>query len=122
VQVSDISSPVSDPANTNAYPIVATTNVLLYSCYGVPAELAAVRNFFNWYFTDDIVNNRSTGILARAGFSPSNINYLNAIVTTFFQPDAATAPLKLRIERAGSAGSIIEGVQQNQCQAIAPGA
>ncbi|WP_165837580.1 substrate-binding domain-containing protein [Zavarzinia aquatilis] len=70
----DINSAVENP--TSGYPIIGTSNTLLYSCYSSSAKVNALISptsgalgFFRWYYTNTIVNS-SSGLLAANGVAP----------------------------------------------------
>lgn len=70
----DLNSAVENPLV--GYPIVGTSNTLLYSCYSNATKVNALLSptsgsvgFFRWYYTHAAVNGTS-GILAASGVSP----------------------------------------------------
>lgn len=63
-----LNSSIANPSS--GYPIIGTSNVLLYSCYSTADEVAALtdptKGFFHWYYTAGDPNG-SSGILAQNG-------------------------------------------------------
>lgn len=120
VQASDKASPLADPSgSTSAYPIIATSNALIYTCYANLGELLAIRGFFGWYFDSAVVNNSGRGILSQAGFSPAPQSFRRAIVETFFNPVGTTTGLNLRVAEGNGDGPPLAPTPQ--CAGI-PGA
>jgi ABC-type phosphate transport system substrate-binding protein len=124
VQASDRLSILADPQPAAAlyYPIVTTTNALLYTCYANPTETAAVRGFFNWFFTSQVVNDQVGGILAGAGFAPVSQAFRRAILDTFINDTDASATLNTRIIQAGTTPTSNTGTTLAQCSNVSPGA
>ncbi|MDT7933266.1 MAG: substrate-binding domain-containing protein [Sphingomonadaceae bacterium] len=124
VQASDRLSIIADPQPAAAlyYPIVATTNALIYTCYANPTETSAVRGFFNWFFTSPVVNDQVGGILAGAGFSPVSQAFRRAILDTFINDTEASATLNTRILQAGTTPTSSTGTILLQCSNVSPGA
>lgn len=89
----EINSAVENP--TAGYPIIGTSNTLLYSCYSTTAKVNALLSpttsslgFLRWYYTNSVVNS-STGLHAANGVAPlpsamrtSVYNYLRATIKT----------------------------------------
>lgn len=87
----DINSAVENPAS--GYPIIGTSNTLLYSCYSSTAKVNALISpsssslgFLRWYLTNSVVNSNA-GLLAANGVAPlpsamrtSIYNYLRATI------------------------------------------
>ena len=109
IQPDDRHAPLAAPAS--GYPIVGTTNALLYACYADPQARAAIAQFFAGFvdrmgrdslgatvpaglFTDP-----SFGLLAGAGLGALPAPWKTAIAETFFkqssQPGAQVQPLKV---------------------------
>lgn len=98
---------VNDPADRNplanprsatdpsfrAYPMLGTTNALLYTCYSSGGTRSAILRFFQEYLrqsnlnTNNLVNDTDQGLLDSAGLSPVPGGWQNAIRTVFFTTD-----------------------------------
>lgn len=98
------SSPLANPTANQAYPIVGTSNILIYTCYAQETERAKLTNFLNWYeFQNpkpvaprlDTVNDPTSGVLARSGFSFLTTPFRRAITETFLKTTGTTRPLNL---------------------------
>jgi len=109
----------STTASAAAYPIIATSNALIYTCYADLGELLAIRGFFGWYFDSATVNNSAAGILSGAGFAPAPAAFRTAIRETFFNPVSTTAGLNLRVAQGTGLGA--PTLATPQCTDIAGG-
>lgn len=98
---------VNDPADRNplanpfsatdpsfrAYPMVGTTNVLLYTCYSAGSVRSAILRFFQEFErqstlnSNNLANDPDQGLLDSAGLSPLPGGWQNAIRTVFFTTD-----------------------------------
>ena len=89
----DPSSVLADPTASTAYPIVGSTNVLLYTCYARKGIWRALvggngkRGFFDWYFHSATVNDTVHGLLAEAGLAGLPDKWVRAISQTFINGD-----------------------------------
>ncbi|WP_222873730.1 Calx-beta domain-containing protein [Hankyongella ginsenosidimutans] len=101
---------VNDPADRNplanpfsatdpsfrAYPMLGTTNALLYTCYQAGSVRSAILRFFQEYErrsnlnTDNLANDTDQGLLDSAGLSSVPNGWQNAIRTVFFTTDTNT--------------------------------
>jgi ABC-type phosphate transport system substrate-binding protein len=133
-QSASVATPLASPAAATAYPLVGTTNAFLNTCYGTGTNgstgtnnavgnAATLKAFFTYYFTGDLVNTASTGLLAKAGFGVLPAPWRNAINFTFFNPKTtgvnATVGLNLNVATAGAGPTSGNG---SQCNAVTPGA
>lgn len=101
VEAANKSSPLANPANYLAYPIVGTANILLYTCYRTSTNRATLSNFIQWYLRAGTVTDATNGILAKAGYAGLPNQWRNAIRQTFFSNDTG---LNLAIVTRGQAG------------------
>jgi len=81
---------------TVGYPIVGTSNALLYTCYATPARRQAVSGYFatllgqtardstNKAMPAALVTDADNGIFAKSGLASLPAAWLNAITATFF--------------------------------------
>lgn len=72
-----------NPDGATSYPIVGTSNFLVYTCYSDAAKASAVKNFFDWYYSNDVVNNGSVGVLSYSGLAPVSATFRQSIRDTF---------------------------------------
>jgi ABC-type phosphate transport system substrate-binding protein len=79
----DKGQPLADPTATTAYPLVGTTNELLYTCYANPTSEANLSGQLSYVETADINTDPTNGILAAAGLSPLPKQWLTAIDQSF---------------------------------------
>jgi len=95
-------SPLADPSAKTAYPVIGTTNVLLYSCYqlrgGKDVAKTAV-GFFNWYEKQNIVSDPVLGLLSQNGLAPLPKAWSTAISETFLSNKSG---LSLDIQATGT--------------------
>lgn len=74
-----VANPVSDPNVSGSYPIVGTSNLLLYTCYRTPAIAGALANassttvpgFLNWFYAPQL--NDANGAAAGGAGIPAGI-------------------------------------------------
>lgn len=93
-----------NPSGTSfQYPIVGTTNALIYQCYASIDEAAVVRNFYNWYWSTATVNG-SVGILQRQGFSPLPLGFRTAMRNTFINGTSISGA-NLSIQETGASSA-----------------
>lgn len=90
----DKTAPLALP--TVGYPIVGTSNALLYTCYATPARRQAVNGYFatllgrtsrdstNKAMPAALVTDAVNGIFAKSGLASLPTAWLNAITATFF--------------------------------------
>ena len=86
VEPPDPSSPLANPTAADAYPIVGTSNALVYTCYATLKMTRAIgtnRGFLNWFYNDRVVTNKHDGLLAQAGFGAMPSNWRVAITESF---------------------------------------
>lgn len=119
VAKADKSSPLADPSGAAAYPIVGTSNLLLYTCYSSPFERDALvatanstgtveRGYLNWYYgTTPTITDRAKGLLGKVGFAPLPSAYSTAIFNTFV---VDTNNLKLNINSVGTGNCTTAGL------------
>jgi ABC-type phosphate transport system substrate-binding protein len=92
-------SPLADPTAKTAYPIVGTTNALLYSCYSDAHRTALIDRFFAWYLNSGTVDEVPDGLLTKNGLASLPRSWLIAITETFVNNNSG---LNLNISTAGS--------------------
>jgi len=103
--------PLAQPQAPGAFPIVGTSNFLLYTCMALNTEryvLTRAENtangttagFLRWWFASATMNSPTSGILAKSGFTPVPPSYRKAIIETFLSDKHS---LDLNIEKAGIA-------------------
>ena len=78
------------------YPLLGTANFLTYTCHATFDAKLATRWFLGWYYSSKTVNDKSSGLLRKNGFSPMPDNWRKAIIDTFI---TNTTPLNLAIEK-----------------------
>ncbi|HSZ74049.1 MAG TPA: substrate-binding domain-containing protein [Rhizomicrobium sp.] len=105
------SSYIADPVAPRSYPITGTANALVYSCYSTANRFKVVDGFMIWFYSNNLIAAKNTGLLNSAGSSPLPANWRKAVLQTFF--NSALASLNLRINQKGqgacTAGSITGG-------------
>ena len=92
-------SPLADPTAANSYPIVGTTNVLLYSCYANSQVAVLIPKFFAWYSKSTTVQEVPDGLLVKNGLAALPGPWRTAISETFM---ANTTGLNLNINKGGA--------------------
>lgn len=92
---------------TKGYPIVGTTNALLYTCYSTTAKTKAVIGAFNWYTTSKTVSDPKKGLLALSGLAPLPAAWNLAINQTFVNN---TTHLNLNVSTKTKTGCTAEGI------------
>jgi ABC-type phosphate transport system substrate-binding protein len=96
VQPTSKTSVLAFPQVKGGYPIIGTTNALLYTCYADNGGAGSLLNrgykvnqFFYYYFKNKIITDTTTGelgILAFNGLSSMPAAWKTAIVNTFIKP------------------------------------
>jgi phosphate transport system substrate-binding protein len=76
-------SPLADPTAKTAYPVVGTTNVILYTCYTNKKVTTVMSRFFNWYEKSDTIQEVPDGLLTKNGLSALPKQWRTAIAETF---------------------------------------
>jgi len=90
-------NPVADPPGATAWPLVGTSNFLLYTCYDSAAKADAVadttpvQGFLNWYYGN---GSSIRNILSNNGFVPLPATIRTAVTETFLN---AADPLGLNL-------------------------
>lgn len=107
-----VGNPFADPAGATSYPIVGTTNMLLYTCYSNATKTESlVRTsspvgFLNWLYSNNI---SATRIINNNGFVPLPAGLRTALLETFANP-ADPAGLNLFVRTAPVAtGGFVAG-------------
>jgi len=99
---------LANPLAAGAYPIVGTSNFLLYSCYSTAGEVQALKRlatfgtegFLRWWFKSaNKTLNGAGGILLSSGFTPVPGAYRRAITDTYL---GNSLGLNLDIRATGS--------------------
>lgn len=93
-------SPLADPTAKTAYPMVGTTNVLLYSCYANSQVAVLIPKFFAWYSKSTTVQEVPDGLLTKNGLAALPGPWRTAISETF---TSNTSGLNLNINKGGTA-------------------
>ncbi len=93
-------SPLADPTAKAAYPIVGTTNVLLYSCYANAQIASLIPKFFSWYTKSTTVQEVPDGLLTKNGLAAMPGPWRTAITETFTNN---TSGLKHNVNNGGTA-------------------
>lgn len=99
-------SPLADPGGKGAYPVVGTTNALLYTCYSNKKVVALMKRFFTWYTKDDTVQEIPDGLLTKNGLASLPTAWRTAIGETFLNNNSG---LNLTIDQGGK--GVCTGVQ-----------
>jgi phosphate transport system substrate-binding protein len=86
VEPADKSSVLANTNNSGAsYPIMGTTNALMYSCYAKALSSRTLISFWgNFYESQKTITDVTLGLLAQASLAPVPSNWRKAIKTTFF--------------------------------------
>ena len=95
-------SVLADPSSAKAYPVVGTTNVLLYTCYANSKISDLIKKYFTWYVKNTTVQEIPDGLLVKNGLSSLPTPWRTAITETFLHTNVNTAPLGLEIEASGT--------------------
>jgi phosphate transport system substrate-binding protein len=111
VQSNSPSEPIADPTTSGAYPIVGTTNWLLYTCYSGKYQEKTLAGVLEYISLEPINYDIAKGILAAAGLAPLDKQWRAAIKGTFASDQDK---LNLQIEPVGtgpvcSASNIVGG-------------
>lgn len=104
VEAADPSSVLANPEINAAYPIVGTTNMLLYTCYAQAGSANVLKGFVNFYFGSKTIADPSLGLLASSGFSAMPASWRKAIRESFTlaSAPAAVRNLNLQVSTVGS--------------------
>jgi len=109
VEPASKTSPLANPTPVKGYPIVGTSNILLYTCYADSKKFTALSRYLQWYNATPMVFDAQLGILAQSGFAPMPTAWRQAIRDTFL---TNTAGLNLNISKkaAGTSGCTASGI------------
>jgi phosphate transport system substrate-binding protein len=105
VQAADRNVPLADPAASEAYPIVGTSNLLLYTCYKDANVRRALASFLEFFYESPTVISAAIdnpGILQSAGQAAMPTAWRSAIVSTFLN----TTPAKLQIVSSNTSAGL----------------
>jgi hypothetical protein len=102
VEPASKTSALANPTAANGYPIVGTSNILLYTCYTTKVKRDALVGYLQWYNNNGIVTDKDLGILAASGFAPMPSAWRKAIGDTFLTNKAG---LNLNISKVGTGTS-----------------
>jgi len=83
VEPASKTSPLANPTAPKGYPIVGTSNILLYTCYADMNQFKGLFGYLKWYNDSLVVNDKALGILAESGFAPMPKSWTTAIRETF---------------------------------------
>jgi len=92
-------SPLANPTGNTAYPIVGTTNALLYTCYKNAKVASLMKKFFTWYVKNNVVQEVPDGLLTKNGLASLPTAWRNAINETFLNNNSG---LNLDINKGGA--------------------
>jgi ABC-type phosphate transport system substrate-binding protein len=92
-------SPLADPTAKTAYPVVGTTNALLYTCYTNNQVAVLTAKFFAWYLKSTTIQEVPDGLLTKNGLAALPAPWRTAITETFTNN---TSGLNLNILTAGT--------------------
>ncbi len=95
----DKSSPLADPTASTSYPVVGTTNGLLYTCYANAKIEGVVKKYFTWYLKSFTVQEVPDGLLTKNGLASLPTPWRVAVTETFLNNNSG---LNLTIDKAGS--------------------
>jgi phosphate transport system substrate-binding protein len=94
-------TPLFDPAGAASYPIVGTSNHLLYTCYASSDVRRTLVAFMETYYGSPTITNTSgttkLGVLAQAGLAPLPAAWRTAIRQTFWGTPASAPSLALNL-------------------------
>jgi hypothetical protein len=102
VEPASKTSPLANPTAAAAYPIVGTSNMLLYTCYADGSKFTTLSRYLSWFVGSYPVNDSKIGILSASGFSPMPSAWRNAIRNTFL---SNTSGLNLNFAKVGTGTS-----------------
>lgn len=91
-------SQLANPTGNKAYPIVGTTNALLYTCYKNGKQAAVIKKFFTWYIKNNVVQEVPDGLLTKNGLASLPTAWRTAINETFLKNSSG---LNLTINKGG---------------------
>ncbi len=112
VQAASKTAPLANPTGSLSYPIVGTSNILLYSCYASDAARTPLVGFLSFYFKSATINNTSLGLLASSGFQPITTPWRKAITDSFVtstDPNGTQLTIARRGARAWCPSTVIGG-------------
>ncbi|MEI9930377.1 MAG: hypothetical protein WDM89_07435 [Rhizomicrobium sp.] len=92
-------SPLAAPTGTSSYPVVGTTNALLYTCYANANVATLIKKYFTWYVKNDVVQEVPDGLLSKNGLASLPTAWRTAITETFLNNNSG---LNLTIGASGS--------------------
>lgn len=87
------------PSAKGAYPVVGTTNVLLYSCYNSAKVAKVMKGFFGWYTANAVVQEVPDGLLTKNGLAALPKPWRTAILETFVNNNSG---LNLNLQAGGT--------------------
>lgn len=99
-------SPLADPLGKSSYPVVGTTNVIMYTCYADANVATLMKKYFTWYVKNYTVQEVPDGLLTKNGLASLPSPWRTAITETFLNNGSG---LNLTIDKAGS--GVCTGVQ-----------
>lgn len=112
VQAASKTSPLANPAGSLSYPIVGTSNILLYSCYALPSSRRALTSFLTFYLKSATINDTSLGLLGSSGFQPLPAAWRTAILDSFVSntdPNGTQLTLTTKGARAWCPSTVVGG-------------
>lgn len=112
VQAASKNVPLANPTGSLSYPIVGTSNMLLYSCYASDAARTPLVGFLSFYFKSATINNTALGLLASSGFQPITTPWRKAIIDSFVtstDPNGTQLTIARRGARAWCPSTVIGG-------------
>jgi phosphate transport system substrate-binding protein len=103
VEPASKTSPLANPTAIKGYPIVGTSNILLYTCYADKNQFKGLFGYLKWYNDSAVVNDKTLGILANSGFSPMPKAWTAAIRETFLG-NGSGLNLSIALDGTGTSG------------------
>jgi hypothetical protein len=86
------------PTARGSYPVVGTTNVIMYSCYQNAKVAKLMKDFFGWYTNSEVVQEVPDGLLTKNGLASLPKPWRTAILETFVNNKSG---LNLTIQQGG---------------------
>jgi ABC-type phosphate transport system substrate-binding protein len=99
-------SVLADPVAKTAYPVMGTTNAIMYTCYQNAKVASLMKKYFTWYVKNVTVQEVPDGLLTKNGLASLPTPWRIAVTETFLNNNSG---LNLTINAAGS--GVCTGVQ-----------
>jgi ABC-type phosphate transport system substrate-binding protein len=101
-------SPLADPTGAKAYPVVGTTNAILYTCYANAKIEGIMVKYLTWYVKNNTVQEVPDGLLTKNGLASLPVQWRTAITETFLNNNDGLG-LNIGVGGAGSCTGIPGG-------------